>query len=178
MEVSGTIVTGAGMCGMWSPAAFSAVVDLDAWEAALLAEEDIAAHVAAGSFVPLNVGGDGAFGVVARVGATGAPAGLTQPERDWLLVESEPYLFVSAGAAVLSGIEQVAADAGEALSLAVPAGRWRVTVALIEWDAEPGSRDHSGGPGPDALPDFVVLVDPDARTGPYRSSILTFDQPS
>ncbi|GAA0798296.1 hypothetical protein [Spirilliplanes yamanashiensis] len=177
MEVAGTVVTGAGMCGLWSPAAFSAVVDLDTWEEALLADDDIAAHVAAGAFVPLNVGADGAFGVVARVGTVDTPARLTPREGVHLLVESEPYLFVSAGTAMLSGIEHVAADAREGLPMAVPPGRWRVTVALIEWDAEPGARDGSGGPGPGALPDFVVLAHPDTGAGPYRRSILTFDQP-
>lgn len=174
MEVTGVMATDAGMCGLWSPASFAGVVDYDTWEPELLEDEDIVRHITAGSFVPINVGGDGAFQVLARVGSVPATADLTSRERRYLLVSSDPYLFVTPGDARISGIEHVGADAEAGVHLPLPAGRWRVTVALLDWNAEPGQRDAEGRPAPTALPDFTLLIDPDPGTGPYRTGIRTF----
>jgi hypothetical protein len=52
-------------------------------------------------------------------------------------------------------------------------------VNLIEWDAEPGAATSEGLPTATALPDFVVLVNPDEGiVRSYRTSVETFDQPS
>lgn len=95
MEIAGVVATDAGMVGMWSRAAFMDVVDYDTWEMALLDDEDIAGHIAAGAFVPVNIGADGAFQVAARVGSTSAPVGPTDRERRYLVASSDPYVFIS-----------------------------------------------------------------------------------
>lgn len=177
VELSGVIATDAGMCCLWSPAAFRTVTDYETWESELLDDEDIRLRVAAGVFVPINIRSDGAFGFRVRVGHSSAPAELDERERRYVLVTSEPYRFVSAGEGVVSGIEHVSAAGDRGLRVPVPSGSWAVTVCLIEWDAEPGQRDDQGRPLPTALPDFVVLINP--AGGPqasYRTELETFER--
>jgi hypothetical protein len=177
MQITGVMATDAGMFGLWSAARFRDVVDYDTWEAALLEDEDIARHIAAGALVPVNIGSDGAFQLAARVGSTTTPAELTERERRYAVVASEPYLFICAGRAVISGIEHVSADPDAGLSLPLSTGRWSVIVSLIDWGAEPGQRDDSGRPAPTALPDFTLLINPEHDTAThYRTSVDTFDR--
>jgi hypothetical protein len=109
MEINGVMVSDAGMFGFWAPRSFCEVVDYETWESALLEDEDVMTHIAAGAFVPVNIGSDGTFQVVARVGSAPKPAVLTDRERQYLVISSEPYLFISTGEAVISGIEHVQA---------------------------------------------------------------------
>ncbi|SDF46627.1 hypothetical protein SAMN05216553_101767 [Lentzea fradiae] len=176
MEATGVIATDAGMFCLWSPASFGDVVDYDTWESALLEDDDIKRHITAGAFVPVNIYSDGAFRVLARVGSASATAGLTERERRYLFVASEPYLFVTAGGAKISGIEHVGAEPDDGLDVALAPGRWSVTVALIDWDAEPGQEDVGGRPAPTALPDFTLLINPETSTGGYRTEVDTFDR--
>lgn len=176
MEVTGVIATDAGMFGLWSPASFDDIVDYDTWESALLEDDEIKRHITAGAFVPVNIGSDGAFQVLARVGSASTTASLTERERQYLLVSSEPYLFVTSGDAKISGIEHVGAEADAGLDVPLPSGRWSVTVALIEWDAEPGQKDSDGQPTPTALPDFTLLINPETGTDDYRTEVHTFDR--
>ncbi|MFJ9778669.1 hypothetical protein ACIRSS_03740 [Amycolatopsis sp. NPDC101161] len=46
-------------------------------------------------------------------------------------------------------------DAEAGVHLPLPASRWRVTVALLDWNAEPGQQKTP-------------------RDGPYRTAIRTF----
>lgn len=177
VEVTGVMATDAGMFGLWSPASFGDIVDYDTWESALLDDDDIARHIVAGAFVPVNIGGDGAFQVVARVGSATARASLTERERQYVLVSSQPYLFITTSDAIISGIEHVGAVAEQRLHVPLPAGRWSVTISLIDWGAEPGQKDDSGRPAPTALPDFTLLINPeDGTTGTYRTKIQTFER--
>jgi hypothetical protein len=73
---------------------------------------------------------------------------------------SDPCLFVSAGQAVISGIEYICDIPDVGLHVELPAGRWGVAVARIDWEAEPGSRDGERRPSPNALPDIVLLINP------------------
>ncbi len=161
MEIAGMMRTNSGMFGLWSPAAFGHVSDYDSWEAELASDEDIARHVAAGAFVPINSGLDGDFKITVRVGSSDAPAELTDRERRYLLVSSDPYLFLSPGVGVVSSIEYVHAMGDVGLQVPLPVGRWRVRVALIEWDKEPGQRDEQGQALPTSLPAFMLLINPE-----------------
>ncbi|WP_411112114.1 hypothetical protein [Streptomyces sp. c-19] len=174
------MATDAGMLVLWDPQGFEAVVDDETWEDELLEVEDIAPHVQAGSLVPLNVGGDGAFSVLVRVGTAAAPAALTERETAQQLVASQPYLFVSRGRALVSGIEDVRGDASESvIEHPVPEGRCAVVVHLIDWQAEAGSQDEEGQPVPGALPDFVVLINPvQPGQGTFRTAVNTFEAPN
>jgi len=177
VEITEALATDAGLFGLWSPTSFHDVVDYETWEAALLEDADIERHIAVGAFVPINIGGDGAYQFVARVGSTSAPAGLTEREHKYLTVMSDPYLFVAAAGAVISGIEHVGDDPDIGLRIPLEQGRWQVTVALVDWTAEPGAQDDDGAPKPGALPDFVVLINPEDGAD-YRAKVETFDPPA
>lgn len=178
MELTAALGTDAGLFGLWSPPAFGSIVDYDSWEAALLEDDDIVGHIRAGVFVPINIGGDGAFQFLARVGSPAEPARLTEREQKYVVVVSEPYLFVAIGGAVVSGIEHVGAEPAAGLRIPLPAGRWQVAVALIDWGAEPGQRDSEGKPKPGALPDFTLLINAELGTvDEYRTRVDTFDRP-
>ncbi|MFI8287527.1 hypothetical protein ACIGBL_00140 [Streptomyces sp. NPDC085614] len=179
-EVPATVATDAGMLVLWDPQRFEAVVDDDAWEDELLEDEDIVRHIRAGALVPVNIGGDGAFAVRVRRGSAAAAAGLTEREAAHQLVASQPYLFVSRGRALVSGIEDVSGDPSDGvIEHPVPEGRHAVVVHLIDWQAEAGSQDAAGRPVPGALPDFVVLINP-ARPGQgtFRTAVNTFEAPN
>ncbi|MFD7966243.1 hypothetical protein ACFV5J_36215 [Streptomyces zaomyceticus] len=107
-------------------------------------------------------------------------AGLTEREAAHRLVASQPYLFVSHGRALTSGIEDVAGDAPDGvLELPVAVGRHAVVVHLIDWQAEAGSRDEKGRPATGALPDLVVLINPaPPRRETFRTAPTTFEAPN
>jgi hypothetical protein len=169
-------VTDAGMLALWAPEPFAGVTDEDTWDAELLEDEDLTRHIAAGHLVPLNVGSDGTYGVVVRVGSVSEPAALTEREFRYLYLTSEPYLLVSSGRAVVSGIEHVSGDAATGLAVAVPAGRWSVTVSVLDWELEPDAVDAGGRPASFALPDFAVLLNPErGSAATYRTSLYTFE---
>ncbi|MEU1229360.1 hypothetical protein [Streptomyces sp. NPDC005828] len=175
-----TVATDAGTVVLWDPHRFEAVVDHDTWEDELLEDEDIVRHVRAGALVPLNVGGDGAFGVLVRSGTVAVPVGLTDREAAHQLAASQPYLFVSRGRALVGGVEDVGGDASDGVIVhPVPEGRHAVVVHLIDWQAEAGSQDEGGRPVPGALPDFVVLINPvRPGQGTFRTAVHTFEAPN
>lgn len=164
------------MSGLWDPSAFADVQDYKSWEARLLEDKDIVRHIEAGSFVPINVGSDGAFEIEVRVGTGARPAVLSDRERKYLTVASEPYRFRSTGSLRVSGIEYVGRPPSREVGvLSLAAGEYVVTLHLIAWDKEPGMKDADGKPTSGALPDFVALVNPrshDAST--FRTSVRTF----
>ncbi|MGW2016715.1 hypothetical protein [Streptomyces sp. NPDC001927] len=179
-EAPVTVATDAGMLVLWDPQRFEAVVDYDTWEDELLDDEDIVRHIQAGALVPLNVGGDGAFSVLVRSGTAAAPARLTERETAHQPVASQPYLFVSRGRALVGGIEDVSGDAPDGvIEHPVPEGRHAAVVHLIDWQAEAGGQVKDGRPVPEALPDFVVLINP-AQPGQeaFRTAVHTFEAPS
>jgi hypothetical protein len=94
MESSGTIWTDSGMCALWDQASFPAMVDYDAYVAALGSDERIASRIEAGAFVPVGIESDGVFGALVRVGKS---ATLTERESRYVTKTSDPYLFVCSG---------------------------------------------------------------------------------
>lgn len=178
-EKACVLTTDAGMLALWSPAAFAGVHDYDSWEAELLDDDDIARHISAAALVPVNIGSDGAYQVLVRAGGAGEAARLTEREETYRQASSEPYLFASQGQAYVSGIEYVEAAPREDWTQAVeaPEGRYAITVHLIDWGAEPGALTEEGEPGENALPDFVVLMNPaGADQDAFRTDLATFDQ--
>lgn len=174
----GVYPTDCGMHCVWDQAAFAAVTDYDSWSRELLNDSDIERHITAGRLVPLNIGSDGAMEVEVRVGTRESPAELTAREANYLIARSEPYKLHATGSTGVSGIEQVVVPL-EANVGTVPlaAGEYAVTVHLIAWDEEPGMQTEDG-PATDALPDYLVLVNPAAPGTRYRTALLTFDTPS
>ncbi|SBT40735.1 hypothetical protein [Micromonospora auratinigra] len=123
--------------------------------------------------------GSGAFQFVVRVGDSGQIADLSARERARRIVTSGPYLITSPGALYLTGLEHVSAKPDErGLRVAAPAGRYTVTVNLIDWESEQGSQTPTGTPSPDALPDFVLLLNQATRPEPvFRQSLQTLPPP-
>jgi hypothetical protein len=174
MSTQGTVTadTAAGMLALWCASTFEGVDDYAAWESQV--EDRIDEAIAAGEFVPVNIESDGAFGVRVAV----APNYLSDRERSYAVIESEPYLLnVSGGEVCLSGIEGIGDRDNAALRLPLPVGRYAVVVTLVAWDDEPASRDPDGRPTDDALPDFVVRVAPEKGDETYRVQGQTFDPP-
>lgn len=171
IEIKALVRSDSGMLALWDAEPFADVVDYESWEPELCLDEDIQRHVEAGDLVPIDIGSDGAFEVLVRYGTEPA---LTEREAEHLLVSSEPYLLVSSGDVLLSGVEGVG-WADDAIELSVAEGEHEVVLHLIDWRAEPGSTTEGGKPAPHALPDFVALVSPAmANGGPYRVDLKTF----
>jgi hypothetical protein len=173
------LVTDNGMWAVWDHARFAHVTSYETWEPELLEDADLLRHIEAGALVPIGIGGDGSFEFEVRVGSARAPAELSDRERRYLTVSSEPYRLVTAGKAFVSGIEYIHADPEpHVLALQLEPGTCAVTIHMIEWDAEPGTRDASGAPGKNALPDFVVLVNPAVPGTAFRREVQTFPTPA
>ncbi|MFE1522092.1 hypothetical protein ACFW9I_35770 [[Kitasatospora] papulosa] len=168
------------MLALWDPQHFQAVVDYNTCEKELLEDEDIVRHIQEGAFVPLNVCGDGAFGILVRTASADAPARLTERAAAHRLITSQPSHFVSRGRVLVGGIETVSGNASDGvIEHPVPQGRYAVVVHLIDWQAEPGSQDADGRPVPEALPDFVVLINSaQSGQGAYRTAVQTFELPN
>jgi len=83
-------VTDAGMHALWNPSRFTGITDYQTWEDALLDDDDITEHVRAGKLVPINIGGDGAFQFLIRVGTAGQAATLTGREKHHLPASGHP----------------------------------------------------------------------------------------
>lgn len=177
-DINRTFATGSGMLAAWSPQHFREITDYDSWERELLEDEDITRHIREGAFVPINIQSDGAFQCVVRVGGSGVSATLSEREKRYLVVSSQPYLFRSDGTLAISGIEYVAGSPEESVaSIPLPRGDWAVTVHLIDWPGEPGARSADGTPASTALSDFVVLLNPVTAETRYRTSLDTFEKP-
>ncbi|MFE5819191.1 hypothetical protein ACFQ6S_37980 [Streptomyces sp. NPDC056479] len=170
------MVTGAGLFGLWRASAFSHVSELDQWEDEVAEDSALERRISDGVFVPINVGGNGAFQVAVR--GVAAPGSLSERERAHLLVSSEPYLLVSDGALELGGLEAVGNYSGaEKVELSLDSGRYAAVVHLVDWQAEPGSQTEDGEPSVDALPDFVVEVFIPRDGLEFRTKVETFDRP-
>lgn len=177
MEViNQAIGTDAGMFALWNAKTFKHITDYDLWEIELCEDEDIQKHILAGALVPINIGADGGFQFVVRVGNQNASATLNNREALYLAVSSEPYLLLTSGNAYISGIEGIRGDNLEEIPhIFLSQGRYTVTIHMLDWGAEDGARDASGNPTATALSDFVVLINPEIEKVQYRQKIVTFD---
>ncbi|MFB9903772.1 hypothetical protein [Allokutzneria oryzae] len=170
-----SITTDAGFCGLWQPEAFAHITEFENWEDEVADDSALRSFVQSGLFVPINVGGDGAF--QADVREVEVPGQLTERESEYRLVSSEPYLFVSRGALEIGGIEAVGSYSGvDKSEIPLSPGRYSVVIHLIDWNADPGSVNSSGEPTSAALPDFVVEIFAELQRDGYRSSLETFEQ--
>jgi hypothetical protein len=179
-ELSCLAHTDAGIVAVWSPAGFAPISDYDSWEAALLDDDDIIEHIACGSLVPICIGADGAWRLIVRWAVPTHRAELTDRERRYVMVTSEPYLFVSDGVAVVCGYEKIDNDPGHELPrLHIPPGRYAVTIHLVDWEAEAGACDEDGHASAEVLADFIVLLNPEPEPAPdYRSKVQSFERPN
>jgi hypothetical protein len=85
--------------------------------------------------------------------------------------------LVSRGNLALGGLENVGEYVGGALLIPFSAGRYSVTVHLIDWKADPESTTSDGHPTEASLPDFVVEIHPESNLSvAYRSSAEAFSR--
>ncbi|EHR61152.1 hypothetical protein [Saccharomonospora cyanea] len=177
LDVSHAVATSAGLFGVWRASAFDHVNELEQWESEVSDDSALERQIAAGAFVPINVGGNGVFQVTVRGVET--PGILSERERSYLLTSSDPYLLVSDGVLELGGLEAVGnyIDADK-VEIPLDSGRYAAVVHLVDWQAEPGGRGPDGNPSAGALPDFVVEIFVDIHGGlKYRTKVGTFDRP-
>ena len=177
-EPSCTVSTEAGMHALWAPEPFADVHDT--WDPEFGEYADIQRHVVAGNLVPINIGSDGPATFVVRVGDHVTPARLGERETRYLLSSSQSYLLTARGGrAFLSGVEHIAAEAGQGLTHAIhlAGGRYDVTVHLLDWKDEPGATRYDGTPAEGALPDFVILINPAGHAARHRVNLTTFSTP-
>lgn len=167
-----TVATDAGMLALWRESAFDGIDGYKAWESRV--EDRLGEAIRSGELVPIGIQGDGAFGVRIAV----APDQASDREARHTVVTSEPYLLVSDGGTIhLSGIEAVGDEASPPVTVTLPAGRYAVRVSLVAWDEEPGVRGPDGRPTAQALPDFLVMIEPSEGSETFRQVEATFDPP-
>jgi hypothetical protein len=161
------------MLSVWCPRPFASVNGYDDWEQYV--KDRLQDAIATGELVPINIGPDGAWGVRVAI----APDGLTERERTYAVVTSEPYLpAVSGGDASLSGIEAVGDPASAALRFLLADGRYAVRSTIVAWNEEPSALTADGRSTTSALSDFVVQIEPELGTEKYRTKEVTFDAPA
>lgn len=177
LDVSHAVATSAGLFGVWRASTFDHIDELDQWEDEVAEDSALERQISVGAFVPINIGGNGAFQVAVR--GVEDPGNLSERERSYLLVSSDPYLLVSDGVLELGGLEAVGnyTDA-EKVEIRLDNGRYAAVVHLVDWQAEPGSRGADGKPSAGALPDFIVEIFAEVQGGlKYRTKVETFDRP-
>ncbi|HZZ82276.1 MAG TPA: hypothetical protein VFE62_27510 [Gemmataceae bacterium] len=177
-SISGDFRTDAGMLCVWDPDAFHTTHRLDSWET----EAEIVRHIKAGHLAPINVAGptNGKHRVIVRVGNDKLAARLTERERKYFLLESDPYRLQTSGRICISGLEYVERQPGASVGvLPLRAGEYVVKLYLISWHEEPGMEKRNGDPKPGALPDFVMLVNPKPKGKPviFRTKMFAMEPP-
>jgi len=174
-KIRKTLATGSGIHCLWNPSYFSSITDYDSWEKELLEDEDILRSIKSGNFVPININSDGVFEFEVRVGTSELFQELSKREKKYLTISSEKYRYVSNGLACISGIEYVCSSPDENVgTLAIENGEYEVTVHLIGWDEEPNMINVDGTPKQEALPDFIVIMNPALDGSLYRLDVSTF----
>jgi hypothetical protein len=176
VDVSQAVATSAGMFGVWRASAFEHVNELEQWENEVAEDSALERQISAGAFVPINIGGNGAFQIAVR--GVEAAGNLSERERMYLLVSSEPYLLVSDGVLGLGGLEAVGNYTGvEKAEILLESGTY-AAVVLVDWQAEPGSRGSDRNSSSKALPDFIVEIFADVQGElKCRTKVDTFDRP-
>ena len=173
-SVRKTISTDAGSMFLWDQDSFSNVADYLTWSKELEDETNIRRHIEAGRIVPVSWGADQASEVVARLGA---PSRMSDREKEYLLVPSQPYRFQTSGKVCISGIEMISGVPGDdVMSFEVDPGAFAVYVNMIAWMDEPGAENADGSPAPTALPDFIVYLDAPNAELKYRIEPQPFRQ--
>lgn len=175
-ELTQAVRTDAGMFGVWQPEHFAGVSSLDEWEDEVSEDAALLRHIEAGAFVPINIGGGGAYQFTVRFGDLAT--GLAERELRYRIASSRPYLLVAKGPSALGGLESVGQYSGtDPVALLTDPGRYSVTIHLIDWKAEPHAADSNGRPTANALSDFVIEISPESGSKEYRLSLATFDRP-
>lgn len=66
LNVSRAVATEASMFGIWRTSVFAHLSELDQWEDEVAEDSALSRQISDGAFVPLNIGGSGAFQATVR----------------------------------------------------------------------------------------------------------------
>jgi len=165
--------TNSGMLGLWDYSTYQHIVDYDTWESEFAEDKDIIRNIKSATYVPINIQSDGVFCVDVKLQED---AELSDRERSYLTVSSQPYLLKTKGKVALSGMETVGKEPENNVRIfEVDPGEYEVIIHLIAWDEEPGAKGSDGTPTKDALPDFVVCISSKDNTHQtFRQEVETF----
>jgi hypothetical protein len=164
VEATTFLSTAVGMHALWQPEIFQ--YDSGGRQRPEPDEHELLRHISQGTLVPINLGLNGGWQFVVRCSTGDLPARLTERERAYLYLRSEPYRIICRSHLLLTGLEQVIPqatretppDPAVALRLDLPPGEYSVTVHVIDVAADPAAVDANGEVTADAPPDFVILV--------------------
>ncbi|MEM7315995.1 MAG: hypothetical protein AAF497_22900 [Planctomycetota bacterium] len=173
-HVKGTVSTDAGSMFLWDVESFRNVSDYDSWSKELEDEKDIQRHIEAGRIVPISWGGDSVAEVVARLGT---PSSMSDREKEYVLVASQPYRFETSGSACISGIEMISGSpTDDILAFELQPHSYTVWLHMIAWMDEPGAENPDGSPSASALPDFIVCIEAPQPDLTYRTELQPYRQ--
>lgn len=146
---------------LWDPHHFPMVADPESWQAQLGSEEALLGHVAGGFLVPLRTNAPGVYDLEVRVSWSDAEVGVDEREAGRVLATSGPFLFRSSGLVCFGGLEFLESmPVPEVGTLGILPGDYECRIHLVDWAEEPGCLDEEGLKSQEALPDFIVLLNP------------------
>lgn len=166
--------TASGMWGLWNYDTYKHVDDYDKWEPLFCEDEDIVKQIESYCFVPIYIFEDGCRSFTIRIDEE-----ISEREKKYICVQSEEYLLKSTGRVIVSGIEKIEQkiSSERVIELDLPEGYYSVKIYLIAWDEEPGAYLDDGEISPNALSDFVVIINSNANLElEYRTKINTFSE--
>src|SRR5688500_4095336 len=100
VEATTFLRTTAGMHALWQPELFQ--YDSGGWQRPGPDEHELRRYIAQGALVPINLGLDGGWQFVVRCATGEVPARLTERERAYLYLRSEPYRIICRSHLLLS----------------------------------------------------------------------------
>lgn len=174
ITIEKAIPTSSAMWGLWDYEEYKTVVTYEDWHALFCENEAIKEQVSKAKFVPIYIHSDGCYQFKVKIDEP-----LSSREKQYVFMQSQEYLFESSGRAVLSGIEGInrMVSTSDGIIFDLSRGNYAVSICMVDWDKEPSMKLPNGAPSPDALPDFIVLVNSDVSVqGNYRQDIETFDR--
>lgn len=149
------------MLGLWDYNHFPMIYNEATWERTMADERSLRHQVAGGYFVPIRVLGDGPWDMEVRVGTAAAPARLTEREHRLVKAASRDYLYRASSFVCFGGMEKVESwPPTEVGVIDVDSGEYVANIHWLDWELEPDVVGPRGQRSPDALPDFVVLLNP------------------
>lgn len=166
--------TASGMWGLWNYDTYKHIDDYDKWESLFCEDEDIVKQIESHCFVPVYIFEDGCRSFTIRIDEE-----ISQREKDYICVQSEEYLLKSTGRVIVSGIDKIEQkiSSERVIELDLPEGYYSVKTYLIAWDEELGAYLDDGEISPNALSDFVVIINSNANLElEYRTKINTFSE--
>ena len=168
-----TISTDAGMWCIWNIDRFSNILSYEDWEKIFLDNLLIKQLIEQKVFVPINIGSDGSFQFEIKIGTKEKEAILNEREKKYLRSTSKNYCILSNGKLAVSGLEKIGEvehDIDNVCIVYTDNTEYIVSINLIEWDKEPNMKDAEGFPTKEALPDFIILLNPVDENVKYKFS--------